>query len=343
MLPEAIFAQKLRKLLSAAVRRVVSEMARHAPDLKGEVRPWMEALAGSERAEAYFQDGRAAIFLLPWFLEKSIRPVPDPEFQASLVYSSVNAYYFVRLIDNLLDRQDGPERRLLPAAAFFHAQFQSPYHRYFPPDSPFWDFFHATWTSMAEATLKDAATTDFSEEEFAAVAARKSAGVKIPLAAVCFRYERADWLPRWCAFYDRLACWNQMLNDLLDWQKDRNREISTFFLSEAKRSKRAGESVTGWMVRRGFTWACGLLQSWMHELQVLAPALHSADLEAYLEYREREIANWQRTVAPDLVRLARLASLLEGTPMTEPRSHRIPPGKEGKTPAFLMLSRAPSP
>ena len=289
-------------------------MARHAPDMGAEVCPWMQALAGTGRMEEYFQEGRATIFLLPWFLEKSLRPVPDPEFQSGLVYSSVNAYYFVRLIDNLQDgkgRQDGPELRLLPALGFFHAQFQSPYQRYFPSDNPFWKFFHSTWLSMAEATFKDTTTTNFSEAEFTAFAARKRAGVKIPLAAVCFRYQRADLLRRWCSFYDRLACWNQMLNDLLGWQKDRDGGVNTYLLSEARRSKRAGESVTSWMVRQGFQWAGGLLRCWMRELQGLAPALHSRELEAYLQHRAREIADWEKTLSPDLARLEKLASLLE--------------------------------
>ena len=334
MLPGAVFDPQLRKLLSRAVARAGSEMARDAPDMAAEVCLWMKALAGTGPAEEYFQEGRATIFLLPWFLEKSLRPAPDPEFQSGLVYSSVNAYYYVRLIDNLQDgqygkdRQDVPELRLLPALGFFHAQFQSPYQRYFPSDSPFWKFFHSTWVSMAEATFKDATTPNFSAAEFTAFAARKSAGVKIPLAAVCFRYDRTDLLDRWCSFYDRLACWNQMLNDLLGWQKDSSGGISTFLLSEARRSKRSRESETGWMVRRGFAWACGLLRSWMQELQTLASALHSSDLEAYLRYREREITNWQKTLSPDLVRLARLANLLERTPAKGARFPQVPPEKE---------------
>ncbi len=140
---------------------------------------------------------------------------------------------------------------------------------------------------MADATVRDAKLRELTESDFIAVAARKSGGMKIPLAAVCYRYERLDLLERWFAFYDLLARRQQLLNDLLDWNTDLAAGVATWVLAEAERRRAQGESISAWMIRAGFEWAAGLLQDWMQEMRLRAEDLQSPGLSRYLAWIDR--------------------------------------------------------
>src|SRR6185369_11102253 len=110
---------------------------------------------------------------LPWWLEKTLRPQPVLTFQADLVYSSMNGYYYIRLLDNVMDGHATVEHRLLPAAGFFHSQFQISYQPYFGSAHPFWNFFKQTWFQSAEVTLRDAALVDVDLPHFRQIASQK--------------------------------------------------------------------------------------------------------------------------------------------------------------------------
>ena len=61
-------------------------------------------LAGGAEPEAYFLHPEAfPMVLLPWWLESTIHEPPARGFQRDIVYSSVSGYYFVRMIDDLMD------------------------------------------------------------------------------------------------------------------------------------------------------------------------------------------------------------------------------------------------
>jgi hypothetical protein len=81
-----------------------------------------------------------------------------------------------------------------------------------------------------------------------------------------------------------------MLNDLFDWHKDLIHENNTYFLSEARRRVRPGETVAEWVIREGFQWGIQLLDDWMQNLQIMAAELHSSGLSSYLRTRKARLA-----------------------------------------------------
>jgi hypothetical protein len=275
--------EELLALLRKSVARLHSEMAVVAPFMARRTLRWIQSLCPTGREEDYFRGARAPLLLLPWWLEQVIRGAPDLEFQQRVVYSTINAYYFVRLMDNVMDGQGTEEVGLLPAGGFFFSEFLYAYQECFPPESAFWKLLRARWAAMAEATVRDATLREPTEDDFTTVAARKGDGAKIPIAAVCHRYERLDLLEPWFAFHDLLARRQQLLNDLVDWSADLTGGVRTWVLAEAERRRGRGESVAGWMIRDGVEWAAGRLEGWMRELRLRAMDLHCPGLTRYLE------------------------------------------------------------
>jgi len=304
----------LDRTLSECLDRAIARLpdaCRDAPASADALVAWATRLSPTGRARDYFDGGRAVMLLLPWWLEKRIRPVPDVRFQELLVESTVHAYYFVRLIDNLMDEDAAEERELLPLLGLLHANFSRVYARLFPPDEPFWNHFDRYWANTAEAAIREKTLTQVSLNDFIGIAAKKTSGVKIPLAAVCCRYGRLDLLDAWCAFHDGFACWQQMLDDTCDWVHDRRHGNTTFFLSEGDRQKRPGESVSGWVVRRGFAWAIDQLAAAMRDLRVQAARLDSPELGRFLEYRDAEVREYAGELTRNLTQVARLADVFE--------------------------------
>jgi hypothetical protein len=309
--PEDSLEPQLPGLRRQAVQRLSANLIRNAPQISDAVTRWAANLSPTGVAEDYFRKSRAHLLLLPWWAEKSIRGAPDLRFQSDLIYSSVNGYYFVRLIDNVMDGHGKSELRMLPILGFFHSQFQSVYGDYFKPDSAFWEFFHSTWTAMAQAAMLDANMTEISTAEFVRVAAVKSAGAKIPVAAVLFRHRRQDLLPQWCEFYDALLCWSRMVDDVFDSLFDAQKGTMTHFLSDAKRRKRSGESVASWIVKGGLASGYKKADSLLQRVRDLAHGLGSSELVKYLECRQEELASCWKRMEPGLAALARLANVLE--------------------------------
>jgi hypothetical protein len=193
------------------------------------------------------------------------------------------------MIDTVMDEQGEEERRLLPLLGMFHANFGRAYAHLFPPADPFWDHFDAYWSRMAEAAISEKRLTRLSSADFMDVAARKTSGVNIPLAAVCCRYGRLDLLEPWCAFYDAFAAWQQMVDDIFDWMRDLQHGNPSFFLSEGDRQRGEGESIAGWVIRRGFDWGTDCAAASMTDVRARAEGLGSPELVRFLEYRDTEI------------------------------------------------------
>ncbi len=297
----------LTTLITSAVTRLQADMHAAAPGMAEQVSTWMQALAGSTSPAAYFMHPAAfPALLLPWWLEQSLSGQPDLAFQADLAYSTINGYYAIRLADNLMDGHATVELPLLPALNFFQTHFQHAYYPYFPAGHPFWDFFKATWFHSAEVTLLDAQLTGLTLAQFEQIAAQKSCAAKIPLAAVCCRYERTDLLTAWSRLVDLMGCWHQFLNDVFGWQRDLERRTATYFLSEAERRRQGDESVLAWVVREGFGWGATRAQGWMVALQALAQELGSPELVAYLQSRVAMARQQQEEVAAGLQSMARI-------------------------------------
>ena len=304
----------LDRPLSQCVDRAIARLprvCRDAPASGEALLGWVARLSPTQRPRDYFDGPRAIMFLLPWWLEKRVRPIPDISFQELLVESSVNAYYFVRMIDNLMDENAREERDLLPLLGMFHANFSRAYSRLFPPDEPFWNHFDRHWSGVAEAAIRERRLRHVSRTEFTEIAARKTSGVKIPLAAVCCRYDRLDLLEPWCAFYDAFASWQQMLDDTFDWMRDLQHGNPSFFLSEGERQKGPGESIAGWVVRRGFAWGIQQAEAMMEDVRRHAERLDSAELVRFLEYRDAEIRGHAGELLRQLSGLAMLVDTFE--------------------------------
>jgi hypothetical protein len=223
------------------------------------------------------------IFGLPLWASRSLGAPTDHAFQAALAASSLHGYYFIRLIDNVMDGDGPPElAKLLPLAGPFHSGFERAYRTHFPPEHPFWADYDTLWGGSAFATVEDAFLEVIDAETFAGVSGRKFSASTIPVAAVLHRLGMADALPGWRELVDRLGGFYQMVNDLLDWHHDARAGIRTFFLSEATRRRREGEPLAAWVVREGFSWAVAGLDASMVDLEQRAAAVTAPDLGAFL-------------------------------------------------------------
>jgi hypothetical protein len=297
----------LRELTRLAVTHLSTGLRRNAPVLGEHADGWMRSLAGDAPAERYFLHPRAfPAVLLPWLLEAAIRRTPSRSFQRDVVYSTVAGYYFVRLTDDLMDGE-AVAPQIVPLLIVLHGEFEQTYHRHFSAGHPFWDALARGSYEAAEMASRDAAQRRITRDHFLANSARKVAGAKIPLAAVCHRYERTELLPPWSEFVDLLGRWHQMLNDMLGWSRDLQRGTPTYFLSEAAARAGSGASIAEWVISDGYEWGMNELTPWMADLVAAARALDSPALVTYLDGRERALlAAWEelRGGVPSLQRLA---------------------------------------
>ncbi len=290
--------------------RLTDRLDHHTPELGRHVSDWMGSLAEGA-ATSYFTHPEAFPMLqLPMWLERTVAHDNDPELDSRIAYSTICGYYFVRMLDNLMDGEVVPSPAL-PAMILLHTEFQATYQEVFPAGHAFWpDFMRFSYAS-AEMASMDSALRTVDAEAFQRVSSRKIAGSKIPIAAVCHRYGRTDRLDAWSDVVDLLGRWHQMRNDVLDWARDRQRGGSTYFLTTADLRAASGESTVEWIGREGLTWARGELSTWMNELRELARGLGSSGLQSYLEERERRSADaWER-IAADLAAINELALSLD--------------------------------
>jgi hypothetical protein len=305
----------LGNIIAAALERIRVNVERGTPHMAQRLLEWMNSLYPDHSLQEYCTHPESfPLLLAPWWLEEALRQKPDTSFQLDLIHSSMNMYYHIRLIDNLMDRDVPTDLALLPTLGFFHTEFERPYHRYFDHEHAFWAYFTSTWFHFAEVTMLDRSMSEFNARQFETIAAQKMCFAKIPLAAVCYKYSRTDALPAWSRFLERYGCWSQMLNDTFDWFKDSQNGTGTFFLSEARRRKYPGESVTEWVIREGFEWATETLQAWMSELRTLANGLENPAIMRHLDGRAAAFAERRDISLEGLRNLAKLRDALNRNP-----------------------------
>ena len=208
------------------------------------------------------------------------------ELQKSIAYSTANGYYYIRLIDNIMDGDNQEDNNLLTTLNFFHTEFQSSYFQYFPANHRFWIDFKEHWFHSGDCAMQDAILTELNEEQFKQIAAQKVCAVKIPVAAVFYYHDYSDLIQIWCRLIDLIGCWHQMMNDLFDWNKDLMHHTTTYFLSEANRLKNDHETVFDWVAREGFNWGCQVVIIWASELKKMALNLESQEMFDYFKTRE---------------------------------------------------------
>jgi hypothetical protein len=268
-----------------AARQSLNHLGNYSPLLAKHISPWLATRCDILHPESYFTAPAATpILALPWWLELRIRGEIDAAFQTDLMYSSINAYYFVRLLDDIMDGH-GFDRAALPALHPFHFWFSSTYAKYFPPDHPFWREFERMLMTTAEAVTVDSTLVNIQEADFLRASARKFAAGAIPIAAVSFHYERAELLPAWENFFELFARWQQTRDDVLDWSGDLDAGRRSWLLCEAERRRVEDEGIAEWMGREGFQWANSVLERCMEEALTAAAGLDSPELVAYLNLR----------------------------------------------------------
>ncbi len=285
--------------MKVGVGRVTRRLDQDLPLAAADLQSWIKSLAGSEEPADYFLHPVAfPLMLLPWWLERQLKEKSDPEFQSDLIFSNASLYYYIRLVDNVMDGHATVEPKLLPAAGYCVDQFQSIYHGYFETGHPFWDFFRRTWAEFCDVTIADGHLTEIDRQTFETLVGHKVCAAKISMAAVCFRYDKLDLLPLWDEWINIFGCWHLFREDLFDWQQDLNLGAVTYFLSEARRRKRAGEPDVSWMAREGLDWGFKQLNGWMGKLRQMTFA--SQEVATYLDFREKELFERRGTLRPAL-------------------------------------------
>lgn len=301
---------QLSHLITQSFPRLLGELEQTAPELRPPLESWMQALAGGHAPEAYFKHPLAfPTLLLPWWVEQSLRGQPDPALQFDIAYSSINGYYFIRMIDNVMDDDSPVEKKLLPALAFFHTEFQTSYQKYFPPAHPFWELYRKVWFGTAQAAIGDARLEAIDLNAFERLSAQKVSAAMIPVAAICYYHNRTDVMAPWFEFVHRIGKWHQMFNDVFDWYKDSQNNSQTYFLSEASRLKRPSETAFEYIIREGFAHGCDEMRAWMRDCQEVAATLNCPELAAYLDERSALFEARAKTSLEGLQTLGKLAAL----------------------------------
>jgi hypothetical protein len=269
-----------------AFERFDRDLADAGPVLGREVRAWIRGLRGPEAPWVYLTDVRAFPTLyLPWFLEEAADGAADAAFQEDLIASSLAGYLHIRIIDEVMDRPDAAEVRLLPALGVLHLAFEAPYRAIFPAGDPFFATFDRLWRQSAEDTLHDGLIRDIGLAEYDAVASRKTRGALIPMEAVLHRRGRHDLRAPWTRFVSVYGRWHQMEDDVSDWRDDLDHGRPTYFLDEARRRVPGGAAPGTWILGGGLDWAFTLLDGWWRDVLDAARPLGSRGIDAYLAAR----------------------------------------------------------
>jgi hypothetical protein len=278
-----MYDPKLSEIICAAFDRLDAAATGVGEHFSLQITAWLRDAYGTDHPEDAFKNPQAyPLLLLPWFAEKSLQSESDLAFQSDLVYSSINGYCYIRLIDNLMDGHGEIELHNLPTLSFFHTQFHSPYQRYFSYDHPFWELFQSVWMHSADVTMRDVQLPEIDRTLFEEISAQKTCAVKIPIAAVLYHNNCPEKIDNWMRLVDLFGGWHQMQDDIFDWLKDYRNDTQTYLLSEYARKKHPNELLPEWINHEGFEWGIGLLDDWMDEMQALAKSLDSHLLESYL-------------------------------------------------------------
>ncbi len=299
--------------INAVVDEIASNLGGSSPFLANEVLRWIRQISPGGDPSAHFLHVRMfPILRLPEYLLESLSVARDDGFQQSLISSTVHGYYYIRLIDDVVDRDRDLQLELsiLPVAGYFCSQFQFSYQRYFSAEDAFWTEFRRLWTVSAGCSAEDASLPAVGWADFERVASRKYSAAGIPVAATCLYYSRSDVLASWLELVHAMGRWSQMVDDILDWHADSSIHRATYFLSEGEQRKRPRESLDEWVLREGCVWGFDLLNGWMDQLQQSARQLGSPGLCEYLDRRRAWLQHQRSALLNGLSALADLASIL---------------------------------
>lgn len=298
--------------MTARIDRAFARMAarlRDTPDLAGRVFEWLAGLSPTDDPADYFRQRRTLpILTLPEWVGQELGAGADDAFHDDLTYSTICGYCHIRLLDDCMDGDPNADASLLPAAGFFHAEFQLAYTTYFEPQHPFWEWFAKLWFGAVEATIADARIKRITLEQFQRISALKVSPAKIPIVATCLRNGKPDAIPARFALCDRLGAIAQMTDDVFDWQDDlEGRGRTTYFLSEAKRRRKRTEPGAAWILREGFAWGVQTIESWYDALGEDARALGGLELVRHIDAERAALGERAERLIPGYRTLASLA------------------------------------
>ena len=292
--------------LAQAVGLLKNRVLALSPGLGDALADWMQTLARGALEDYFLHPYAFPTLLLPWWFEGHLQGGVSLPLQQELIYSSMAGYYVIRLIDNVADDDDSTAKRLLPAIAVLHAEFQSSYGRLFPAGHAFWHNFHEQWAACHAASFADSALTDIDAEIFRTVSAKKVCAAMIPLMAVCHLHGLKALPADWLQLFDLLSQWHQFHNDFFDWKRDSDQGLHSYFLSEARRGAAENEDLLSWMARAGFDWGVGRLDGWMSDIRSIAAIISHPPLNDYLDMRQALLNDACAAVRPGLQLLSTL-------------------------------------
>jgi hypothetical protein len=308
-----MYTHELSSAISQAFARLQVKLEGFGPATAQRAWSWMGQRSPTSLPEdAYKHPLSYPMLLFPVWIASRLGVEPEGTLQSDLVYSTINGYYAIRMIDDAMDQDNADfELELLPMLHFYLFECHRPYYAHFEVGHAFWDFFEATMFRGVTVTVQDAALQDIDLEHFERITARKTCFAKIPLAAVCYKCGRSDLIPRWAGFVDLFGRWHQMYNDLFDWRRDLESQTRTYFLSEADRRRQQDESVTKWVLREGFDWGTRVLISWMAQLKSCGAVLNCPDMATYLDECEALLLERCETTALGLCSIDQLLTEIE--------------------------------
>lgn len=287
-----MYDPELRGFIESAYSRLVSNINATDPVFAKKVLAWIQAVSGDLSPIDHLTHQNAfPFFLIPYWLEKSINPEFDKQFQEDIIFSSFNLYYYVIMLDNLMDQDQLEALELSPALHLFHTWFQLPYQNHFPGGHSFWDDFQKIWFQTAVVTTADACLTNIDEKSFLDVSSQKAYFAGIPTVAVCLKHGRPDLVEPWTRFFYAFGQWNQMFNDVVkSWERDIENDSLTFFLCEGKKRKKPDESLYTWVIREGYGWGLEFILDFTRKMKEdILPYLECEDINKYVLLREDTI------------------------------------------------------
>jgi hypothetical protein len=308
-----MYDPSLKSLVVDSIVRLNRELERSCPHMAPAVSAWIRGRSDTpEPADYYTHPNAFPTLLFPWWIGKSFEDAPAVAFQGDVIYSTVNGYYFVRILDNLLDGNATIELKILPASIFFHTNFLSSYYRHFPASHEFWKYGHGISFATADAIFKDATLGEVDFAMFKRISAQKTGAARIPIAAACHYYQRPDLIPGWFTMSELFSSWSQMFDDIFDCFSDSAAGTQTYFITEGERRKRVDETLVEWVAREGLDWGAGLLHAWMAEMTALAMKLNSDALLVYLDGRLKLFEERRAEIQDGLRSIAALGLALRG-------------------------------
>lgn len=171
----------------------------------------------------------------PWMLWELFSELPSNRFIALAVSGGFLSLASI-LMDHLVDDQ---LREIANTMLLYHALYdraQQGFRRELGTEHRFWEHFDRLTAiylrGMSLETEIQAARIDFDKSKFKMIAASKVAPIMIAISSFCIAADRADCIARIERSINGISMAGQMLDDVLDWERDQQDGHLTYLLAE---------------------------------------------------------------------------------------------------------------